>query len=85
MHATAKGEIDVTVSFCSIFSKFDETFLNVQLLLISMKIGDQKEYSTLERAFPDILEDVGSKDVSGGKPLDPHLHFLKLFADYSSK
>ena len=73
MHATAKGEIDVTVSFCSISTKFDETILNVQLLLISMKIGDQKEHSTLGRAFPDILEDFGSKDVSGGKPPDPPL------------
>ena len=51
MHATAKGEISVTVSFCFISSIFDEAMLNVLLLLLSIKISDKKVHSILERRF----------------------------------
>ena len=41
MHATAKEKSTKQFVFCSISSKFDETMLNV-LLLLTVKISDKK-------------------------------------------
>ena len=75
MQATAKGRVSITVSFF-VLSKSDKTMRNALLFLLSMKINDENKYIIFcKRVFSDVLESVGSKNFSGGKPPDPILTY----------